>query len=81
MELPNSQYGTIKAAYDYIKKTYPHLTDGFNLSAEHIYDFKNRYSKPVFHWYDSDSFLCWGCKGGTKIPFPDTDCILLGEII
>ena len=80
MELHDSQYDTIKVAYDYIKKTYPHLTDGFNLCAEHIYDFK-KYSKPVFHWHDSDSFLYWGHKGETKIPFPDTSCILLGEII
>lgn len=81
MELPNSEYATIQTAYDYIKKTYPYLTDGFNLCKEHIYDFKNSYSEPVFHWYGTGSFLYWGRKGGTKIPFPDTDCILLGEII
>ena len=81
MELPNSNYTTIQIAYDYIKKTYPHLTDGFNLCVEHIHDFKSRHSEPVFHWCDNDSFLGWGYKGETKIPFPYTDCILLGEII
>lgn len=81
MELPNSEYTTIQIAYDYIKKTYPYLTDGFNLCEEHIDDFKNSYSEPIFYWYDDGSFLYWGCKGETKIPFPDTDCLLLGEII
>ena len=83
MELPNSEYTTIKTAYDYIKTEFPHLTDGFKMEEYLIDDFKNNYSEPVFNWCDNDSFLGWGSSEGYtyKIPFPDTDCILLGEII
>lgn len=56
MELPDSNYITIQTAYNYIKKTYPHLTDGFDLCAELIHDFKSRHSEPVFYWRDNDSF-------------------------
>lgn len=80
MELPNSDYTTIQIAYDYIKKTYPHLTDGFYLCEELIYSFRNKYPVHAFSWYDDISFLCWGCKGGVRVPFPDADCIVLGEI-
>ena len=82
MELPDSQYGTIKVAYDYIKTEFPHLTEGFNMEQYLIDDFRT-YSKSVFHWSNESSFLGWGSSYGCryKIPFPDTDCILLGEII
>ena len=79
MELPNSYDGTIQAAYDYIKKTCPHLTDGFNLCKEHINCFK-QCPEPVFTWWSDNCFLGWGYKEGIKVPFPDVDCILLGEI-
>lgn len=80
MELPDSGYVTIQIAYDYIKKTYPHLTDGFSMTEEIVHNFIFGYPKPVFYWYSNISFLGWGAEGGTKIPFPDVDCILLGEI-
>ena len=82
MKLPDSQYGTIKVAYDYIKTEFPHLTEGFNMEQYLIDDFRT-YSEPAFHWSSESSFLGWGSSYGCtyKIPFPDTDCILLGEII
>lgn len=80
MELPNSDYVTIQIAYDYIKKTYPHLTDGFCLRENLINNFRNEYPAPVFNWYDDMSFLGWGVSGGVRIPFPDTNNIVLGEI-
>ena len=81
MELPDTQYGTIKVAYDYIKTEFPHLTDGFKMEDYLIDDFRT-YSESVFCWSSVSSFLGWGCSHGYtyKIPFPDTDCILLGEI-
>lgn len=79
MELPSSDDVTIQVAYDYIKKTYPHLTDGFNLCKEHINSFK-QYPEPVFTWWSDNSFLGWGYKKERKVPFPDVDSILLGEI-
>lgn len=81
MELPNSEYNTIKMAYDYIKKTYPHLTDGFHLREKLINSFRNDYPAPIFSWSDDMSFLGWGFVGDIRIPFPDADCIVLGEII
>ena len=82
MELPDSQYDTIKVAYDYIKTEFPHLTEGFNMEQYLIDDFRT-YSESVFHWSSKSNFLGWGSSYGCtyKIPFPDTDCILLGEII
>ena len=82
MKLPDSQYGTIKVAYDYIKTEFPHLTEGFNMEQYLIDDFRT-YSESVFHWSSKSNCLGWGSSyGGTyKIPFPDTDNILLGEII
>lgn len=80
MELPSSDYTTIQIAYDYIKKTYPHLTDGFSLCEQHIHDFKNSYPEPIFSWYDDTPFLGWGSKGGVRISFPDVNCIVLGDI-
>ena len=80
MELPSSDYTTIQIAYDYIKKTYPYLTDGFSLREKLINSFRNDYPAPVFNWYDDTSFLGWGSKGGVRIPFPDVNCIVLGEI-
>lgn len=79
MELPSSDYTTIQIAYDYIKKTYPHLTDGFYLNEKLINNFRS-YPAPVFSWYDDISFLGWGSKGSVRIPFPDANCIVLGEI-
>ena len=80
MELPSTDYTTIQIAYDYIKKTYPHLTDGFYLCEKLINSFRNKYPAHVFSWYDDVSFLSWGCKGGVRVPFPYVDCIVLGEI-
>lgn len=80
MELPNSDYATIKIAYDYIKKTYPYLTDGFCLCETHINSFRNGFPEHVFNWWSDDSFLGWGYKSGTKVSFPDINCIILGEI-
>ena len=82
MELPDTQYGTIKAAYDYIKAEFPHLTDGFNMDKDLIDNFRT-YSESVFCWSSESCFLGWGSSEGYtyKIPFPYADCILLGEII
>lgn len=82
MELPDSQYGTIKEAYDYIKTEFPHLTEGFKMDEDLIDNFRT-YSESVFCWSSKSRFLGWGSSHGYtyKIPFPDTDCILLGEII
>lgn len=80
MELPNSEYTTIQIAYDYIKKTYPHLTDGFHLSEKLINNFRNDYPAPVFSWFGDTPFLGWGYVGDIRIPFPDTDNIVLGDI-
>lgn len=81
MELPDSEYATIQFAYDYIKKTYPHLTDGFYLSEKLINSFRYDYPAPVFSWSSNMSFLGWGSVGDIRIPFPDVNCIVLGEII
>lgn len=80
MELPSSDYVTIQIAYDYIKRNFPYLTKGFRMAEELIDNFRT-YPEAVFYWYSDESFLGWGIKrGGTKIPFPDIDCIVLGEI-
>ena len=82
MELPDSQYSTIKVAYYYIKTEFPHLTEGFNMEQYLIDDFRT-YSESVFRWSSESNFLGWGSSYGYKykIPFPDTDFLLLGEII
>ena len=81
MELPNTEYTTIKTAYDYIKGNFPHLTKGFRMVEELIDDFRE-YPIAVFHWSSEGIFLGWGTSNGHahKIPFPYTDCIELGEI-
>ena len=70
MELPNSEYATIQIAYDYIKKTYPYLTDGFYLSEKLINSFRNDYPAPVFSWYNDMSFFRLGIYGRYKSAFP-----------
>lgn len=79
MELPDSEYTTIQTAYDYIKRTYPHLTDGFDID-RNIDNFICCYPTPVFTWWDGIPFLGWGVKGGTQVLFPDVNCIVLGDI-
>lgn len=80
MELPSSDYVTIQTAYNYIKKTYPHLTNGFNMQAGCIHSFRYDYSAPVFTWWNDNPFLGWGTRGGIRVPFPDVNCIVLGDI-
>lgn len=81
MELPDKEYITIQIAYDYIKRNFPYLTKGFRMAEELIDDFRT-YPEAVFHWGSEGIFLGWGTTNGCtrKIPFPDTDNIILGEI-